>query len=124
MQSVSYIVHLVDCNDTPPYKHFRARADAVEYGRGRVQSGDAERANIYEVADTDDAATAIARWRAGSATLILTCSKQASDSEIEIANRDVWETAQKAGPRALLKLLGLIPRDAPDPQAPQPAHAT
>jgi hypothetical protein len=111
----SYIVHLEACDDVPPFKHFRARAAAVEYGRSRIQSGDAELANIYEVASADDTATAIALWQAGKAAHIQTCSRHASDSEIEAANRHAWETAQKAGPRALLKYLGLIPRDAPDP---------
>jgi hypothetical protein len=115
MQSACYVVHLEACDDVPPFKHFRARADAVEYGRSRVQSGGAELANIYEVAGADDAATAIALWQVGNAAHMQTCSRQASDPEIEAANRHGWETAQKAGPRALLKYLGLISRDAPDP---------
>jgi hypothetical protein len=80
-----------------------------------VQSGAAERANIYEVAGADDAATAIALWHAGNAAHVQTCSRQASDSEIDAANRRAVETARKAGPFALLKYLGVFPRDAPDP---------
>jgi hypothetical protein len=110
----SYVVHLIGCEDDPAFKHFGARADAVEHGRSKVQSGDAELANVYEVACTDGAA-AIALWQRGYATHIQTCSRQASDSEIETANRRAWDAAEKAGPRALLKRLGLIPRDAPDP---------
>jgi hypothetical protein len=115
MQTASYVVQLVSCDDVPPFKHFKARADAVEYGRTRVQSGAAERANIYEVAGADDAATAIALWHAGNAAHIQTCSMQASDSEIAAANRRAVDTARKAGPFALLKYLGVFPRDAPDP---------
>jgi hypothetical protein len=115
MQSASYVVHLVDCDDPHPFKHFTARADAVKYGTSQVQSGAAELANIYEVADTDKPATAIARLQAGKAVQLQTISRQASNSEIDAANRDAFETAKKAGARALLKHLGLIPRDAPDP---------
>lgn len=115
MQYVSYIVHLEACDDVPPFKHFRAHADAVEYGRSRVQSGGAELANIYKIAGVDNPATAIALWQAGKALHVRTCSRQASESEIEAANQHALETAQEAGPRALLKYLGLIPRDAPDP---------
>lgn len=66
MESVSYVVHLIGCDDDPPFKHFRARPDAVEHGRSQVQSGNAELANIYEVAGADGAA-AIALWQAGNA---------------------------------------------------------
>jgi hypothetical protein len=84
--SASYVVHLIGCDDDPPFKHFGARADAVEHGRSKVRTGNAELANIYEVADTDGAA-AIAQWQAGNATHIQTCSRQASDAEIEKANQ-------------------------------------
>jgi hypothetical protein len=114
MQSVSYIVHLVGCDTESPYKHFGARADAVEYGNREAQAGNAERANIYEVAGTG-LADAIAQWKAGNATLIRTCSRHPSDAEAEIAQRQALDAARKAGPRAWLKHLGLIPRDAPDP---------
>ena len=80
MQSASYVVHLIGCDYDPPFKHFGPRADAVEHSRSEVQSGNAELANIYEVAGSD-AAAAIALWQAGSATHIQTCSRQASDSE-------------------------------------------
>ena len=112
--SVSYVVHLKGCDDDPPFKHFGARADAIEHGRSKVQSGNAELANIYEVADTDGVA-AISLWQAGNATHIQTCSRHASESEIETANQQAWDTAEKAGTRALLKHIGLIPHDAPDP---------
>jgi hypothetical protein len=114
MQSASYVVHLIGCDDDPPFKYFGTRADAVKHGRREVQLGNAELANIYEVAGTDGAA-AIALWQAGNATHIQTCSRQASDSEIETANQRAWDTAQKAGSHAVLKYLGAIPRDAPDP---------
>jgi hypothetical protein len=114
MQSVSYIVHLIGCDTEPPYKHFGALADAVEYGNSEAQSGNAERANIYEVAGTG-LADAIAQWKAGNATLIRTCSRHPSDTETKIAHRQALDTARKAGPRVLLKHLGLTPRDAPDP---------
>jgi hypothetical protein len=51
----------------------------------------------------------------GNAAHIQTCSRQASESEIDAANRRAVETARKAGPFALLKYLGVFPRDAPDP---------
>jgi hypothetical protein len=114
MQSVSYIVHLTGCDIEPPYKHFGALADAVEYGNGQAQASNAERANIYEVAGTG-LAEAIAQWKAGNATFIQTCSRHPSDAEAEIAERQATETAQRAGPRAWLKHLGVIPRDSPDP---------
>ena len=114
MQSVSYIVLLIGSDTKPPYKHFGARAAAVEHGNCKVQSGNAERANIYEVA-VAGLADAIAQWEAGNATFIQTCSRHPSDAEAEIAERQATETAQRAGPRAWLKHLGVIPRDAPDP---------
>jgi hypothetical protein len=42
-----------------------------------------------------------------------TASQQAEMDDT--ANQRAAETARKAGPRALLKYFGLIPRDAPDP---------
>lgn len=114
MQSVSYIVHLAGCDTEPPYKHFGALADAVEYGNSQAQAGNAERANIYEVA-TAGLSDAFAQWKAGNAKLIRTCSRHPSDAEAEIAQRQALDTARRAGPRAWVKHLGLIPRDAPDP---------
>ncbi|HKM70218.1 MAG TPA: hypothetical protein VJX94_09190, partial [Stellaceae bacterium] len=64
VQSASYVVHLVGCDDPIPFKQFASRADAVAHGRDGVQSGHAERANIYAVADTN-AASAIAAVKMG-----------------------------------------------------------
>jgi hypothetical protein len=119
MQSVSYIVHLIDSDTEQPLKHFGARADAVEHGNCKVQSGNAELANIYEVAGTG-LADAIAQWDAGTATFIQTCSRHPSDAEAEIAQQQVLDTALKGGTRAWAKYLGVIPRDAPDPPEPPP----
>jgi len=65
MQSGSYVVHLVGCDDPIPFKHFGVRADAVAYGQSRVQSDDAERADVYLVDDATDARAAIAAFQMG-----------------------------------------------------------
>jgi hypothetical protein len=107
MQSGSYVVHLVGCDDPNPFKHFVMHADAVAYGQSRVQSGGAEQAVIYAVADTSDARAAIAAFRTGKATYVQSCSRHASEAEIEAANKQAWEAARTGGPQALLKFLGL-----------------
>jgi hypothetical protein len=59
MQSGSYVVHLVGRDDPKPYKHYSVRTDAVRNGQDEVQSGSAERTDIYAVDDTNDALAAI-----------------------------------------------------------------
>ncbi len=115
MQSASYVVHLVGSDDPNPFKHFGMRADAVAHGESRVQSGDAEQAVIYAVADTNNARAAIAAVQRGKATYLQSCFRQASDAEIEAANEQAWETARRAGPQAVLKLLGLVKDTSPNP---------
>ena len=107
MQSGSYVVHLVGCDDPNPFKYFGMRADAVAYGKSRVQLGDAEQAVIYAIAETSDARAAIAAFQTGKATYVQSCSRRASAAEIEAANEQAWETARTGGPQALLEFLGL-----------------
>jgi hypothetical protein len=114
MQSGSYVVHLVGCDNPDPFKHFGMRADAVAYGQSRVQSGEAEQAIIYAVADTSDARTAITAFRTGRATYVQSCSRHASEAEIEAANERAWEAARTGGPQAVLRFLGLV-KGPPDP---------
>ena len=114
MPSNSYVVHLVGCDDAVPFKHFSVRADAVAYGRSRVQSGGAERADIYAVPDTN-APAAIAAVQAGKATYVQRCSRHASEAEIESADKREEEAAWKAGSRAVLKYLGLVKDTSPNP---------
>jgi hypothetical protein len=72
--------------------------------------------NIYFVAHTNDAAAAIAAVQKGNAKLVQSCSRHPSEAEIEAANNRAREEAEKAGPQAMLKHLGLIDRvDPPDP---------
>jgi hypothetical protein len=92
---------------------------ALEYAGGQggqanshVQSGDAERADIYEVAETS-ARAAIAAFQMEKATFIQTCSRRASEAEIEAANKEIeaanqqgWEAALKKGPEAALRFIG------------------
>jgi hypothetical protein len=115
MTATSYVVHLLECDDAVPFKHYSVRADAVAYGRSRVQSGDAEQADIYAVADTSDARAAIAAFKVGKASYVQSCSRHASEADIESANRRAWEAARKAGPRAVLKYLGLAKDASPNP---------
>jgi hypothetical protein len=54
---------------------------------------------------SDDAAIAIELLQAGKAIHIQTCSRQPSDAEIDAADRNALETAQKAGSRAVLNII-------------------
>ena len=81
------------CDDPFPFKHFGARADAVAYGQSRVQSGAAEQAVIYAVADISDARPAIAALQAGKAAYVQSCSRHASETEIEAANEQAWKSS-------------------------------
>jgi hypothetical protein len=112
MQSGSYVVHLVGCDDPHPFKHFSVRADAVAHGQNAVQLGRAERADIFAVADTN-APAAVAAVKKGNATFVKSCVRHATESEIEAASQREWEEARKGGPQALLKFLGLIEQVAP-----------
>jgi hypothetical protein len=107
MLSGSYVVHLVGCDDPIPFKHFRLRADAVAYGQSRVQSDDAERADVYLVDDATDARVAVAAFQMGKASYVQSCTRHASVAEIEAAIELAWEAARKGGPQTLLKFLGL-----------------
>jgi hypothetical protein len=106
MPSSSFVVHLVGCEDPIPFKHYRTRADAVDCGQRRVQSGDTELANIYIVADASDTGAAIAAFKMGKASYVQCCSRHASEAEIDASNEQAWEAARRGGPQALLKFLG------------------
>lgn len=80
-----------------------------------MQSGDAERANVYVVADANGTRAAIAAVQMGKAEYIQSCSRHASEAEIEAANEQAWEAARKGGPQALLKFLGLVKDPSPGP---------
>jgi len=126
MQPGSYVVQLVGCDDPNPFKHFCIHADAVDHGRRCVETGEAERAIIYAVADTSDARTAIAAVQMGKAEYIQTCSRHASETEIEDAKDRAFKAALQAGPQAVLKFLGL-PKDPTDQSSQagtsgQPSH--
>jgi hypothetical protein len=95
-------------DDPQSFKHFGARPSAVEYARGRVQAGEAERGDIYVVADATSPKTAIAAVQKGTAELIQSLTLHASQAEIEAAVKHRWEEAQKQGADAVLKFLGLI----------------
>jgi hypothetical protein len=114
MTAPSYVVHLLECDDAVPFKQFGTRADAARYGHDRVQSGSAERADIYAVTDTN-APAAIAAVRAGKATYIQSCVRHATEAEVETAKDQAREAAWKAGPRAFLKYLGVVKATSPDP---------
>jgi|SRR5689334_9491927 hypothetical protein len=116
MQSASHVVRLVGCDDAVPFKHFNVHADAVDYGRSCLDYGGAEQALIYAVADTSDARAAIAAVQAGKATHVQTCVRHATEAEVETAKEQAREAARKVGPRAFLKYLGILAKDAsPDP---------
>ena len=114
MHSGSYVVNFIGSDDPVPYKHFGAHTDAVAEGRKSVQSEYAERAVIYLVAETNDAAVVVAAVKMSKARCIQICTPYASEAEIETANNRAFEEAAKAGPQAMLKHLGLRD-DPPDP---------
>jgi hypothetical protein len=106
-QSGPFVVHLVGCDDSVPFKQFSTHADAVRFARDSVQSDKAERADVYAVADASDAATAIAAVKMGNAAYVQSCVRHATEAEVDAAYGRTWAEATKAGPRAVLKLLGL-----------------
>lgn len=110
MPSGSYVVHFLGCEDRMPFKHFDKHSDAVSHAQSRVQSGGAEQANVYMVADVDNAGVAIAAVKKGKAQYVQTCTRHASEVEIAEQLRGV---AQKGGLLALLRYVRLIKAPAP-----------
>jgi hypothetical protein len=90
-----------------PYKAFSGRPSAISFANEQVAI-DAEKALIFEVPDTDDARKAIAAVGMAAATLIDARVSKASDAELKRSDEKAWERAQKLGPDAMLKYLGLL----------------
>jgi hypothetical protein len=103
----SFVVHLVGTDNPHPFKHFAQRVDAAAYAASLVQSGEADRADIYSVSDAD-ARAAVDAVKTGAAELIDSKSRRMSDAEALALQEQAFEDARKQGPRALLKFLGLI----------------
>jgi len=93
-----------------PFKAFSARPSAIIFARDQV-GNDAERALIFEVADTDDARAAIAAVKMGEGEFVGTkCQRlsEAEEAEYKRARTRERQRAKKLGPDAALKFLGLI----------------
>jgi hypothetical protein len=103
----SYVVHSVGSDDPQPFKHFERFEVAVTHAKQQVDEGVADRADIYEV-QTSDARASVAAVRMGDAKFVQSRSRHATDAEAAEGSNRAWERAQKEGPEAVLKFLGLI----------------
>lgn len=92
-------------------KVFESRRDASKYAALRVVE-DADTADIYEVTLPNIPAeamprAAIAALKMGQGRFVEARSSRISEAEYERARAREWERAQKEGPEAMLKFLGL-----------------
>ena len=105
----SYVVHLVGTENPHPFRHFAHRVDAAAFAASAVQSGAADRAKIYSVAEAEPRA-AIEAVKTGAAELVDIKSPRATDADILAAEQEALTTARKQGMHAVLKLMGIMPK--------------
>ena len=85
MDSVSYIVHLIEGPDPKrPLKHFTKRTNARAFATERVNSQNATRADIYEV-PVVDTGRAVAAMQMGEGKLVESRGRPPTDEERERA---------------------------------------
>jgi hypothetical protein len=112
----SFVVQLIGTESSQPFKYFGSRATAQDFAASRVQSKEAESANIYRVTGAANPYEAVGMVKAGKATLIHARSRHATDAEALEANERAWQKAREAGPEALLQYLGYkLPPAPPSP---------
>jgi hypothetical protein len=103
MDGEIYIVFLRGAEVSHPFKLFTTRDDARAFANEQVHGDtEIERVEIYKVSGSAGKA-AIAALQMGEGVLVETKSRQSPSTETE---RE-WERAQKLGPDAVLKFLGL-----------------
>jgi len=107
MITQTYIVHSIGTDELNPFKYFELRFDADHYAREVVREDKAERADIYSVEDTIKPSAAIQAVMTGNATLVASRAAKAPDEAVTKVRRLEWDEAQKKGPEAVLKYLGL-----------------
>jgi hypothetical protein len=104
MSESSYVVLLTDTDDPAPFKVFGAFNDANAFASSKVQDGAAGCAEIYLVQDTASPRAAIAAVQMGEGKFVIQRTRQPTSEEKQ---REL-ERAEARGPRAVLKLLGLL----------------
>jgi hypothetical protein len=95
---MGYVVYLLGSDDLKPFRYFETPQVASEYARNRVETAEAERAEIYEVPDATGSADAIAAVRIGAANLI--------ESHGEGADESAPQDPHESGGNPILKYLG------------------
>lgn len=103
----SYAVHLVESGEGSPFKSFSLRSDAIAFAEQELREGDASRADVYLVRNTTNAPAAIAAVKMTAAELVDTRVSRFTEAELKRADERASEQAQKDGPNAVLKYLGL-----------------
>jgi len=87
MDSVSYVVHLIDGPDPKhPFKHFATREGAREVATEAINSQSALRADIYEVPVAETRA-AMAALKMGEGRLVDSKGQRATERERQEAER-------------------------------------
>ena len=71
----------------PPLKHFMTRGDAIAFATTQLSDGNANRADIYEVADTNNPRAAVAAVVMGAAPLLKSRGPRVSEAEQARADR-------------------------------------
>jgi hypothetical protein len=64
----SFVVQLIGTESSQPFKYFGSRATAQDFAASRVQSKEAESANIYRVTGAANPYEAVGMVKAGKAT--------------------------------------------------------
>jgi len=110
----TFVVHSVGSDELNPFKWFELHSNAAAYADERLRENDVERLDLYLVSGALNAQSALQAVKTGNATLIESRCHKATDEEIVKEQHRGWKEAQKNGPEAVLKFLGLW-RDAGDP---------
>ncbi len=103
----AFVVYLLETDQVPPFKVFSKSEDADAYAKSAVKSDLSASAEIYLVAETDDARAAVAAVQTGNGKLLFQRSRQRTSEEIKRDNDLAWKKAQEEGPDAMLAYLGL-----------------
>jgi hypothetical protein len=102
----SFVVQLIGTESSQPFKYFGSRATAQDFAASRVQSKEAESANIYRVTGAANPYEAVGMVKAGKATLIHARSRHATDAEALEANERAWQKPGKPDRKPCFNIWG------------------
>ena len=100
-----FVVWTEDGETPNDAKAFSDRSDARAYARKQVDDG-ASISSIFEV-QANNAPAAVAALKMGDGHFLEAIPQTMTDQEYQHRQKLEWERAQREGPAAMLKLLGL-----------------